>query len=300
MYNLIQQQKNIILNDLPKGKNMTNFSILNDLSQELTFRAFSIKYVLDGCEKYEVNRSNYYVTSGEYLLANTFCEGKAVVDSPSFVKGICIDIAPNFLAEVFSNFIQPDTPIPDIQLDTFFNTEEFLENKYQAQHTQLGKTLTEIGHIFLKNPFQSYQLEHDFYFTLAENIVADHAPIITQLYNINTVKHSTRKDLYRKVWQGRAFIDNNLPEAIQIPEVAKYAGLSAYHFFRLFKTTFGITPQQYLIQIRLAKAWNLLKTGNYTVTEASHEVGFADIHSFSKTFKKQFAISPKNVWAKSN
>jgi AraC family transcriptional regulator len=292
MYNLIHQQKNIILNDLPKGKNMTNFSILNDLSQKLTFRAFSIKYVLEGCEKYQVNGTNYCVQASEYLLANTFGEGKVEVESKQLVKGLCIDIAPAFLSEVFSNFIKPDAYTPDIQLDDFFNSEEFFENKYHAAHTQLGKTLAEIGRLMNQNPFQNYQLENDFYFTLAENIVADHASIITQLYSINTVKHQTRKELYRKLLLGRAFLENNLPTAIQMCEAAQYAGLSEYHFFRLFKTAFGITPQQYFIQMRLDKALALLHTGNYSVTETAQEVGFADVYSFSKAFKKQFAISP--------
>ncbi len=292
MYNLIQQDQNITLRNLPKGKNMTNFSILNELSEKLAFRAFSIKYVLEGIEKYQVNGTNYRLQAGEYLLANTFNEGTVEVDSKQLVKGICIDIAPDFLSEVFSSFIKPDAYIPDIQLDTFFNTEAFLENKYHAKYTHLGKTLAEIGHTLSKNPFHNYELSAEFYFTLAENIVTDHAPIISQLYNINTIKHHTRKDLYRKVSLGKAFLENNLYAPIQIKEVAKEIGLSEYHFFRLFKTTFGITPQQYLIQTRLKKAWNLLKTGNYAVTEVATETGFVDIHSFSKAFKKRFAISP--------
>ncbi len=44
MYRLIQQNKQIKLNDLPRGENLTNFSILNDLSEKHTFRSFSIKY----------------------------------------------------------------------------------------------------------------------------------------------------------------------------------------------------------------------------------------------------------------
>ena len=292
MYNLIQQDKNITLLHFPKGKNMTNFSILNEFSEKLAFRSFSIKYVVDGYEKYQVNGTNYHVRTGEYLLANTFCEGKVEVESMQLVKGICIDIAPNLLSEVFSHFVKPDTPIPDIQLDTFFNTEEFLENKYHSKHTHLGRILVEIGNTLSKNPFKTYHIDDEFYFTLAENIVADHQNTIAQLYNINTVKHLTRKDLYRKISLGKEFLENNLHTPIQIKEVAKAVGLSEYHFFRLFKTTFGVTPQQYFLQKRLQAAHHLLKTGNYNITEVATEMGFADIHSFSKAFKKQFAISP--------
>ncbi len=295
MYNLIQQDKNTTLHHLPKGKNMTNFSILNEFSEKLAFRAFSIKYVIEGYEKYQVNGTNYHVRTGEYLLANTFCEGRVEIESRQLVKGVCIDIAPDLLSEVFSHFARPDTPMPDIQLDTFFNTEEFLENKYQTKHTHLGAVLSEIGQIFSTNPFYAYHISDEFYFTLAENIVADHQNTISQLYNIHTVKHHTRKDLYRKITLGKEFLENNLHNPIQIKEVAKVVGLSEYHFFRLFKTTFGTTPQQYFLRKRLQEAYNLLKTGNYNITEVATEMGFADIYSFSKAFKKRFTISPINV-----
>lgn len=295
MFRLIHQGTPIKLNDLPKGENMTNFSILNDLSAPLTFRSFSIKYVFDGYEHYNLNGNKYSVKAGEYLLANSFCEGKIEIDSKSMVKGICIDVSPSLLSEVFSNFITPDSPQPDILLDNFFNSEAFFENKYNTNNTKLGNTLAELSRQFNENPFHNFNLDNEFYFTLAENIVEDHQAIISQLYNINTVKHQTRKDLYRRLCKGKAFLEDNLSEHISICNAAKYATLSEYHFFRLFKATFGITPQQHLIQNRLSKSLELLCTGNYSVTEASIATGFADVYSFSKTFKKHFGISPSRA-----
>lgn len=292
MYKLLQQEKPIKLADLPNGKNLTIFSILNDLSEAHTFRSFSIKYVFEGCEHYLVNGSKYAVKSGEYLLANSFCEGKIEIDSNSMVKGICIDVSPVLISEVFSSFITPDSPVPDIQLDDFFNSAAFLENKYNTGNTCLGKTLAKLSMKFNENPFYNYKLETEYYHTIAENIIQDHLPIIAQLYKINTVKHHTRKDLYRRVCRGKAFLENNFNESISIHDAARDAALSEYHFFRLFKAAFGITPQQYLIQIRLLKSLDLLCTGNYSVTEASIVTGFADVFSFSKAFKKHFGISP--------
>lgn len=295
MYRLIQQKNLIRLNDLPKGENLTNFSILNELSEQHTFRSFSIKYVFEGSEHYQVNRNWYTVKSGEYLLANSFCEGKIEIDSNSMVKGLCIDVSPVLLSEAFSSFITPDSPMPEIQSDDFFNSEAFLENKYTAGNTRLGKTLAGLSRKFNENPLYNYKLDSEFYQTIAENIVEDHQPIIAQLFKINTVRHQTRKDLYRRLCRGKAFLENNFDESISIGNAASYAALSEYHFFRLFKAAFGITPQQYLIQNRLSKSLDLLHTGNYSVTEASAATGFADVYSFSKAFKKHFGISPSTA-----
>lgn len=295
MYRLIQQEKPIKLNDLPKGENMCNFSILNDLSEPHTFRSFSIKYVFDGCENYQVNGNKYKVKSGEYLLANSLCEGKIEIDSTTMVKGICIDVSPALLSQAFSSFVAPDSPLPEVPLDDFFNRESFLENKYSISATKLGGTLAELSRQFNANPFYKYKLTDEFYFTLAVNIVEDHQAIIAQLYKINTVKHQTRKDLYRRLCKGKEFLENNFERSISIGSAAEYATLSEYHFFRLFKAAFGVTPQQYLIQKRLSKSLELLRAGHYSVTEASTATGFADVYSFSKAFKKHFGISPSNV-----
>jgi AraC-like DNA-binding protein len=295
MYRLIQQENLIKLNDLPKGENLTNYSILNDLSEPHTFRSFSIKYVFEGREKYHVNGNKFIVNAGEYLLANSFCDGKIEIDSNSMVKGICIDVSPVLLSEVFGRFLKPDSPIPDLQLDDFFNSEAFLENKYNTSGTRLGKTLAQLSARFNENPFYNYNLSSEYYYTIAENIIEDHQQIIAQLYNINTVKHITRKDLYRRVCRGKVFLEDNFVDSISVGDAAKDAALSEYHFFRLFKTAFGITPQQYLNQIRLLKSLELLRSGNFSVTEASIASGFTDVFSFSKAFKKYFGVSPSTV-----
>lgn len=293
MYQLLQQGISEYIKLFPKGESITRFSILNDLAAPLTFHGFSIKYVFDGNELYRVNSERYYVNTNEYLLANPYCEGTINIDSEMMVKGICIDIDPKILSEAFSHFVTPDTPYPDISLDNFFNSEAFLENKYQANHTHLGHMLMQLAEQFNQNPFYDYHLDNNFYFSLAEQIVKDHGPIISQLYNIRVIKNNTRKDLYRKLCRGKNYIENNWKNnAITINEVAGHAALSEYHFFRLFKTTFGITPYQYLIQVRLLKAKGLLQKENDSVSAIALATGFSDVYAFSKAFKKHFGISP--------
>ncbi|MCE3295001.1 MAG: hypothetical protein K0R65_715 [Crocinitomicaceae bacterium] len=291
MYQLIQQDTKIDLNALPKGSNLINFSLLNSISAPVKFRSFSIKYTLEGCESYHVNGRRYAVNKGEYLLANSFCDGRVDIDSTDIVKGICIDVSEKLLSEVFAHTLRSDTPFPDISLDSFFTGESFLENKYGSD-TALGNMLAETGRIFSENPFYAYEFNEEYYYTLAEKIIEDHIPVIRGLYAIKTVKHETRKELYRKLSKGREFLDRELQGSISISLAAAHAGLSEYHFFRLFKTAFGCTPQQYLIRQRLSSSLRLLRSGNYSVSEAALSTGFPDIFSFSKSFKKHYGSAP--------
>lgn len=81
-------------------------------------------------------------------------------------------------------------------------------------------------------------------------------------------------------------------EESSIPEVARAAGLSPYHFIRLFKAVFGETPHRCRVQARLARAKYLLTMGDYSVTRVCMEVGFSSLGSFSMLFLRRVGLSP--------
>lgn len=295
MYRVIQQHKEFNLDELPRSGNMINFSLFNELSKPLIFRNFSIKFVVEGNELYTVNDKKYLVEGGQYLLANSFCEGRVEIDSKKTVKGICIDVSTNILSEVLGSYLKPDSPFPDTSLDTFFNSEQFLENKYNTNNTKLGIILSKVAKQLDQDPYADHKFNNEFYFTLAEKIVEDHCLIFRQLNSINTVKYQTRKDLFRRLCKGKRFLDDNFNEKISINSAAIHASLSEYHFFRLFKAAFNITPQQYLNNKRLLIALNLLRKENHSITEVAIATGFSDVYSFSKSFKKHFGMSPSII-----
>ena len=72
--------------------------------------------------------------------------------------------------------------------------------------------------------------------------------------------------LYRRLVQAKLFIDDHYAEAIDIDNMADEATFSKFHFIRLFKTTYGKSPHQYLTSVRIENAKLLLQT-DITVTE---------------------------------
>jgi len=280
-------------NELPRNGSLINFSLLRDLKTvPVIFRSFSIKYVLDGCEHYSVNGNSFNVTNGQYLLANSFSQGSVQIDSERLVKGICIDIAPTVLSEVVASTLRPDTLIPDLDLDTFFTSPDFFENCYPTENTEVGRFLGALGTELSKSPFENHEFSTEFYFNLAEKILIDHIPINRQLQSIQTVKSETKKELLRRVMKGKAFIDHSFALPLSMELVARESGLSEYHFFRLFKTVFLISPHQYLIRKRIEMTSLLLKQGKKCISEVAILCGFADVFSFSKVFKKHVGVAP--------
>ncbi|MCQ6559355.1 AraC family transcriptional regulator [Paenibacillus mendelii] len=90
-----------------------------------------------------------------------------------------------------------------------------------------------------------------------------------------------------------AFLSFNLSSSITVEMMAKHAGYSESHFNALFSTHFGSTPHQYLLDLRLQKAQELLDTQELKLDLIAEYCGFANASHFSKTFKKRTGMSPR-------
>jgi AraC-like DNA-binding protein len=79
---------------------------------------------------------------------------------------------------------------------------------------------------------------------------------------------------------------------ISLDDLARDAGLSAFHFLRVFSAVIGVTPHQYLVRSRLRKAAKLLADPAMPVTAVAHESGFADLSNFVRTFRRAAGVPP--------
>ena len=91
------------------------------------------------------------------------------------------------------------------------------------------------------------------------------------------------------------YMENNYAKDISIEHLATLYYVSPTYLSKIFKDLTGVSPINYLIQIRLKKANELLKTEDLTVKEVAKSVGYEDAYHFSKSFKKHFGISPSIV-----
>jgi len=91
----------------------------------------------------------------------------------------------------------------------------------------------------------------------------------------------------------------NYSSPIDLTQTGNVAMLNRQHFLRLFKQAFQITPHQYLTEVRINKAKELLTTTGKPVSGICQEVGFESLSSFSVLFKKRFGVSPVQLRRKS-
>ena len=89
------------------------------------------------------------------------------------------------------------------------------------------------------------------------------------------------------------FVHANLAEDISLDSLAAAAGLSPFHFARLFKRSTGLSPHQYVLRCRVERARGLLMRSESSIAEVAVEVGFCDQSHLAAHFKRVYGVSPK-------
>lgn len=97
----------------------------------------------------------------------------------------------------------------------------------------------------------------------------------------------------RRAVEAALWIDASSHESIDLESAAAEAGLSPFHFLRLFSSVLGVTPHQYLIRSRLRRAARLLADHDRSITDIAFEVGFGDLSNFVRTFHRAAGVSPR-------
>ncbi|EGT3617526.1 AraC family transcriptional regulator [Clostridium perfringens] len=100
------------------------------------------------------------------------------------------------------------------------------------------------------------------------------------------------KELHTYIQDALNFINSNYMNSITVQEIADYVNLSRSYLYKMFIKNLGISPQKYLINLRMYKATLLLKSTKLPIGEVANSVGYSDSLLFSKTFSKHFSMSP--------
>ncbi|MFR1872924.1 MAG: helix-turn-helix domain-containing protein, partial [Coprococcus sp.] len=202
-------------------------------------------------------------------LRNHFIKSFEIIDEELFLK--CMDqffslpyevlrnkSVTDFLAEVMGELIRLNKE----PISTFTDVEAVLERYRQI----VRLSYTEKG--------------------LKENV----SELVLEV--MHHIKEALDKKHVKPVRSACQYIEENYQLNIRLEEIAQHVNLSAAYFSYLFKKETGKSLSEYVTEIKLQKARDMLKQGDLNISEIACEIGYSDVRYFSKIFKRVVGVKP--------
>jgi AraC-like DNA-binding protein len=230
-------------------------------------RQFQLQYVVDGAAQYTIEGHRYDTCKGDLVIhrPGERHQVSTLPDKPY----ICLSIVFHFGTSQFP-------------LDDLISTTNYLGN---FNNTDTEKKLTA-----LVVHYRQLGLVHQLH---AQTLLMD---ILLQLNRmagdrINDSATPSQRSNTSKMVLIRKYITEHYDRNIQICDLERLSGLGHDYLIVQFKRAFQMTPVQYLIHVRIEKAKELAVNEGLTPGEIAYRVGYSDVHTFGKIFKKKTGSS---------
>lgn len=109
---------------------------------------------------------------------------------------------------------------------------------------------------------------------------------------LDVVKPATRLELFKRLSAARDWIEAHAEQNVSLNEMAGMASMNSQHFLRMFKQVYGSTPYRFLIRLKLDIAKKQIETGNESISDICHQLGYESLSTFSDLFRRQYGLSP--------
>ena len=97
----------------------------------------------------------------------------------------------------------------------------------------------------------------------------------------------------KRAVESALWIEAHSADPVDLQVLANRAGLSSYHYLRVFSAVLGVTPHQFVVRSRLCHAARLLADEERSITDIALDVGFADLSNFVRSFRRAAGLSPR-------
>lgn len=256
--------------------------------------SLSFKYAIQGEARYKLNDRYLLAESNNFIILNQEEPYELFVESKFTTETFCIFFGQPLVTDVILNAVKSNEQILEINHSTerpvFFERTHRMTQEVLVAINQLKLSINSEHDSELTK-----ELLHAFLFRLMLNENRRH----TESNNLKLTKKSTRQELFKRVTIARDYAQAMYGDSVTLEKLAQVSCLSPNHLLRSFKQMFGISPIQYVNQVRLQKAKQLLLHTSIPIQEICNEVGYSSIGTFSNHFKKSIGLAPTYFRTKS-
>lgn len=260
------------------GRGAVVFSELPRGDSPVTVNTRSIKYVIEGVERYEIDGRTYVVRPGEFLFVDAGVSARAVLPEPGITRGLCLYLQPDEAAPAMA----PVDPDPDVPRAFHMSSAA----------VPFGRTLQRVARMLAREGRIAAEMAELLIRQTTREFGDLHSNLSLELMRIDAAKPATRRDILQRVYRARAYLHDHVDRAIPLARLAAIAGMSQFHLARSFRAVFGVPPGQYHAEFRIRLADQALRSGRMTIVEAAQQFGFAEASSFSRAFLRVAGITP--------
>jgi AraC family transcriptional regulator len=273
------------------GKHNIVFKVASNNSHcDRHIGCLSIKTVLSGMEWYGINHQQLAVRPGQFLILNDEQEYSCRVDESASTTTVSVFFSNEFAAAVWQDALNNEAASLDNFQEAgdkppeFFQTLTEMEPTLQQQLFRLVSALDNYGY--------SSSLVDERLVFLLRAIIQNHKGNVLSAHKVISVKLATRIEIYKRLCMAKDFMHSTFNSKVDLSLISSAACLSIPQLVRQFSAVFHVTPHQYLTQIRLAHAAELLKQFDTPINEITWVCGFENTSAFCRAFKTAHGIQP--------
>lgn len=262
----------------------------SDVSYPRHWGPLSVKCALGGREFYQAANATYGVDDDCFLILEQGRMYSSWIPAGGAVESFTVNITPSFQQDALAGFRKTA-----LQLDSPHGTSAgaftFAEQLYRHDN-HVSPVLWAMRKLSREDVKCNGEHLHELFVLLMERLAGLQASISMEMLNVEKTRESTRVELYRRLVRARDFLYSTYEQAVDLQAAADVACLNQHYFLREFRRTFGFTPHQFLTKRRMEVAARMFAANDADVFDVCRAVGYADVTSFSKLFKRHMGMTP--------
>ncbi|MBR6761285.1 MAG: helix-turn-helix domain-containing protein [Oscillospiraceae bacterium] len=239
--------------------------------------------VLDGKATHIVEEEHYHISKGDvFVISNDTTH--AYENAVNF--HICnIMFSPSFLTAAAPELSQTAGFQALFVLEPECSHSYRFCSRLKLDSAQFSKVYSDVFMLY-----QEYTEEQIGWHTAVQ---AEFLKLVVMLSRMYDVEHITQEDSLLRLAPALAYIEQHYDQPCSLSELAELTYYSERHFIRLFQELYSCNPTTYVKKLRMQKAQELLATTQLPITEIAARCGYPDSNYFSRIFKQQNNMTPK-------
>ena len=239
--------------------------------------------ITDGSARHVVGGDSYPISSGEvFVIHQRVVHGYEETDKLRLYN------------IMFDPRLLPDSDISESAGFKALFSPERASRSFSSHLSLDSRDLESVAHLF-RRIYREYSEKRVGWKTAVQGDFLKLTVVLSRLYDFDRVKGDHGME---KIAGAAAYIERNYAENISVAKLAEMSNYSVRQFIRLFKKAFGCIPTEYIANLRMQKARELLRGKAASITDIALFCGYGDSNYFSRIFRKYNGMTPSEYRAR--